>query len=98
MCMFVQSCYSHFIIGNTSNRAESEIDYLTSYSWPNFYTVEKGSNNFTLDITIISDNRLEDNELFRINIDEPQAPAGVVPNALDVIITNDDSKLLILLA
>lgn len=76
-----------------SNRIESEIDYLTSYSWPNFYIVEKGAFNFTLNITIIPDNILEDNELFRITIDEPQSPEGRVRLPIDVIIMNDDGKL-----
>ena len=82
-----------YFIGNESGLTESEIDFLTSYAWPYFYIVKKDSVKFTLDITIIGDDELEDNELFRIYVDEPKAPAGIVASSMDIIIWNDDSKL-----
>ena len=83
------------IIGNESNRTEEIPDYNVSYSWPNFDVARKGSTFYTFNISIIPDKRLEDNELFRIYVDEPMTPIGMMPIQVDVIIVNDDGKLFV---
>ena len=94
--MYVNLCFNLCnFIGNQSNHTESEVaDYNVSYSWPNFATAPKGSTVYTLNITIIPDKRLENNELFRVYVDEPKLPNGMIPIQADVIIMNDDGKLL----
>ena len=84
--------YTLIIIGNESNRTEEVPDFNVAYSWPNFDIAPRGSTFYTLNITIIPDRRLEDNELFRIYVDEPITPIGMMPIQVDVVILNDDGK------
>ena len=53
-----------------------------------------GSNSYTFNIAIFDDETLEDNELFRIYVEEPMRANGVMPVQADIIIMNDDGKLL----
>ena len=53
--------------------------------------------NYTLNITIVNDHRLEDKELIRIVAIPPGIPPnGHTPCSADVIIFDDDGKLLII--
>ena len=97
VCMYVVyknvNLYVLIIIGNESNRTESEVaDYNVAYSWPNFDIAPNGSTFYTFNVSIIPDKRLEDNELFRIYVDEPMTPMGMMPIQVDIIIMNDDGK------
>ena len=83
------------ITGNHTTNIDNEVDYYTAYAWPNFDTVEKGTVNYTLNITIINDNRLEDNRLFSIIAFSGTPPNGHTPCTTDVIILDDDGKLLV---
>ena len=83
---------------NNSRQNESklhEIDYYTSYSWPEFITVPKGTVDFFLNITIVDDNKLEDNELLRVITIPPVLPDGHIRCTADLIIFDDDGKLII---
>ena len=84
--------YANFSIANVSN-GTGLTDYYVSNACPNFAIVPAGSKYYILNIIIVPDNRLEENELFRIYVDEPKALDGVVPIQADVIIMNDDGKL-----
>ena len=82
------------ITGNHTDSTDVEVDYYTAYAWPNFDTVEKGSVSYTLNIIIMNDNRLEDNGLFSITAMSGTPPNGHTPCTTDVIILDDDGKLL----
>ena len=82
-------------IGNISNRTGGEpIDYYVAYASPNFVIVPEGRKYYILNITIVPDKRLEENELFRIYVDQPKSVNGMMSIHTDVIIMDDDSKLL----
>ena len=70
------------------------IDYYVAYASPNFVIVPEGNNSYILNITIVPDKRLEENELFRIYVEQPIRPNGTMVIQTDVIIMDDDSKLL----
>ena len=84
---------NHIFTANESARNASDVDYYTQYSWPDFDTVEKGTVNYTLNLTIVDDERLEDRELIRIFAINPNLPDGEIPCQADVIIIDDDGRL-----
>ena len=80
-------------IANVSNRTGGEsIDYYVAYAWPNFAIVPQGNKSYILNITIVPDKRLEENELFRIYVEQPVRPDGTMVIQTDVIIMNDDGE------
>ena len=83
-------------IANVSNRTEVEdIDYNVSYASPNFDIVPEGSKYYILNITIVPDETLEENELFRIYVEQPVRPDDTMVIQTDVIIMNDDGESLV---
>ena len=85
----------YVFIANISNRTGGEpIDYYVAYASPNFVIVPEGSKYYILNITIVPDKRLEDYELFRVNVEQPVSPDGtrVTFTDIDVIIMNDDGE------
>ena len=76
--------------GNQTLRVGEATDYYTSYSFPNFATVEKSTTVFSLEIHIVQDNILESTELFRIVAISPNVPSGYLLCSADVIIVDDD--------
>ena len=58
-------------------------------------TIPANTSQFSLNVNIIDDKDLEDNELFRITILPPEIPDNLTADFSDVIIMDDDSKLLI---
>ena len=70
------------------------IDYYTSYAFPNKAIIPAGTTKFLLKVKIVNDKRLEDNEIFRIVADPPDIPNNHFTCSTDVIIWDDDGKLL----
>ena len=58
-------------------------------------TIPANTSHFNLSINIIDDKDLEDNEFVRITICPPEIPDNLVANFTDVIIEDNDGKLLI---
>ena len=84
-----------FCIGNDSNRTGAgPVDYYVAYAWPNFAIVPEGNKSYILNITIVPDKRLEENELFRIYVEQPIRPDDTMVIQTDVIIMNDDGESL----
>ena len=81
---------SNNCVGNERARSEDEIDYYTSYSFPNFATVEAYSSYFILNISIVQDCILENNELFRVAAIPSELPDGHTRCTADVVIVDDD--------
>ena len=52
------------------------------------------STEFLLKLKIEDDRRLEDNEYFRVCADPPEIPDGYYPCTADIIILDNDGKLL----
>ena len=80
--------------GNHTTTNESIIDYYAKYIYPNTVIIPAGTQDFLLTIDIVDDRRLENNELFRITAGVPDVPDGEVLCSTDVIIRDDDGKLL----
>ena len=83
-------CYS---IANETNT--EEFDYYASYTYPNFAIIPKGSIYLTLMIQIVDNNVLENNKLFRVYALPPVTPFGHTECTTDVIIDDDDGKLIL---
>ena len=58
-------------------------------------TIPAGTDHFCININILDNKELENNKLFRITIDPPIIPTHHTACSTDVIITDDDGKLLI---
>ena len=88
--------YVHSIDDFTGNHTitNQAIDYYTSHEYPNLALIPAGTQLFQLSVRVEDDRRLEDYELFRIITGPPDLPEGEVPCATDVIIRDDDGKLL----
>ena len=85
----------YVFIANVSNRIGGElIDYYVAYSSPNVVTVSEGSKYYILNITTVPDKILEENELFRIYVEQPIRPDGTMVIQTDIIIMNDDGESL----
>lgn len=56
--------------------------------------IPAGTQEFRLNIEIVDDRRLEDYELFRIITGPPDLPRDAMPCTTDVIIRDDDGKML----
>ena len=50
----------------------------------------KGSTYYEFNITIVDDNRLERDELFRVNVVQPMSPVNTMNCVTDIIIMDDD--------
>ena len=84
-----------FFIANVSNRTGGElVDYYVAYSLPNFVIVPEGSKYYILNITTVPDKILEENELFRIYVEQPIRPDSTMVIQTDIIIMNDDGESL----
>ena len=59
-------------------------------------TISNGTDLFPLNITIFADEDLEDNELIHITIDPPELPTSHTACSTEVIIRDDDGKLLLI--
>ena len=70
------------------------IDYYTSHEHPNEVFIPAGTTQIEISVKVEDDRRLEDYELFRIITGPPDLPEGKFPCATDVIIRDDDGKLL----
>ena len=81
--------YGFNCTGSESALTEDDIDYYTSYSYPNFAIVEAYSTQFLLNISIVQDCKAEDNELFRIIAVPFHIPVGHISCSADVVIVND---------
>ena len=82
------------MIGNQSNHSDG-IDYYAAYS-SNFDVAEKDTSYYILNITIINDHILEEkNERFRVNVLHPELADDQNHCFADIIIMDDDGKLLI---
>ena len=88
--MYILNCYS---IANETNT--EEFDYYASYTYPNFAIIPNGSIYLTLTIKIVDNNVLENNKLFRITALPPVTPLGHTECTTDVIIVDDDGKLIL---
>ena len=58
-------------------------------------TIPANTSHFNLSVNIIDDKDLEDNEFFHITILPSVIPNGLAANSTDVIIEDNDGKLLI---
>ena len=86
--------YIDNITGNHTTTNENIIDYYASYIYPNTVIIPAGTQDFLLNIRIVNDRRLENNELFRITAVVPNVPEGKFLCTTDMIIRDDDGKLL----
>ena len=78
---------------NVSNRTGGElIDYYVAYASPNVFKVPAGSKYYILNITTVPDKILEENELFRIYVEQPIRPDSTMVIQTDIIIMNDDGE------
>ena len=81
-------------IGNESSSDNSEIDYYVSHSYPNMDIIPKGSMYYTLKIKIVDEDRMEDDEVFRITAIPEDLPDGHIYCTTYVYIKDDDGKLI----
>ena len=91
LCNTINS-YISFTANVSNLNGTGPIDYYVAYASPNFAIVPAGSKYFILNITTILDNRLEENELFRVYVVQPVIPDGTMVILTDVIIMNDDGE------
>ena len=90
-CSTINSCIC--FTANVSNlNGTGPIDYYVAYADPNSAIVPAGSKYYILNITTVPDNRLEENELFRVYVVKPIIPDGTMVILTDVIIMNDDGE------
>ena len=80
----------NFTGNHTAAVTNESIDYYTSYESPSYAIIPSGTQDFLLEIEIVSDCILENNELFRIHAGNPDEDSCYT----DVIIRDDDGKLL----
>ena len=85
--------YCIFFVGNHSaNAGIKPIDYYTSIAFPIFDTIPAYSNNYTLNVTIVSNRFLEDNKLFDVTVKPEHMPIGQPDCKVAVIIEDDDGN------
>ena len=78
--------------GNESGLNSDEIDYYTSYSYPNYAKVQQYAESFMLKITIVQDNKFEDNERIEIIAIPRELPENHTYSRTILGITDDDCK------
>ena len=83
------------VVGDETTTNADDIDYLVSYSFPNFAPIAAGVGSFNLELPIIDDARVENNELLRIAAIPPNVPSSTIRDTADVIIIDDDPRLTI---
>ena len=85
---------SAFIDGDDliGNESVEEADYVATTT---VVTIRAGDTEYELNINIRNDERLEDNELLRITAIPESLPDNETSCTFDLIITDDDGKLLI---
>lgn len=74
----------------------TSLDEFDYYALTNSVTIPKDAVNFSLCIEIVDDGRFETNELLRVFAIPPVLPDGYVYSTADLIIFDDDGRLLIL--
>ena len=96
LCSYVVSyvCNHFNSIGNETSSEDDEIDFYAAHSYPNDDIIPKGTIYYKLMIKIVDDDRMEDNELIRMAAVPEDLPAGHVHCTTDVIIMDDDGKLI----
>ena len=70
----------------------TNIDYYTSLAFPNFDTIPAYERHYTLNVTIVPDQILENNELFDVTAKPEHVPAGQPECSTAVIIRDDDGN------
>ena len=78
--------------GNESGLNRDEIDYYASYSYPNYAKVQQYTEWFILNITIVQDNKFEDNESIQIVAIPHELPDNYTYHTTIVSIIDDDRK------
>lgn len=71
------------------------MDYYAQFAHPYYAIIKKGNTNFVLKIPIVDDRRLEANESFQITVIPPSLPADHHNCTTDLVIVDDDGKLMI---
>ena len=92
-CSTINS-YVSFTANVSNLNGTGPVDYYVAYVDPNLAIVPAGSKYFILNITTIPDNRLEENELFRVYVEQPIIPDGTMAILTDIIIMNDDGEFI----
>ena len=86
----------YFVGNDTDGITDNEIDFYSSYAWPDFATIPKGTEYFILSVRIVDDGRLEGTEQFHIVPVTAKLPAGEIRLRTKVIIVDNDRKLMCL--
>ena len=81
--------------GDENSTNADDLDYLVSYSFPNFAPIAAGVGSFTLEVPIIDDAKVENDELLRISAIPPTIPSSHIRDTADINILNDDPRLTI---